>query len=548
MALRSGGRVLVDQIALNGVARVFGVPGESYLAALDAFHDTAGPVFTTCRQEGGAAMMADAWARLTGGPGVAMVTRGPGATNASPAVHIARQDSVPLVLLIGQVASGLRGREAFQEIDYGQFFGGIAKWVFEVDRAERIPELMHRAFATALGGRPGPVVLALPEDVLTSEVEVADAAPVRVCEAAPSSDAIAEILARLAAAERPFLLVGGGGWNTAGYAALRHFAEAWRLPVGAGFRRQSLFDNTHPCYVGHVGLTVAPALGDYLGRADLLIALGSRLSEATSDGYRRFPLAGGEGRRLVHIHADSSELGRVYRPDVAVPAGVNDAARALAALEPAAAPHWGGETERLHDTFLADGRASPQNPGALQLADVMRWLNDYLPADAILCNGAGNYAIWVHRFVHYRCFMTQLAPTCGAMGYGTPAAVAAKLAHPERTVVAFAGDGCFTMNGQEFATACQHGAAIVVVVVDNGGYGTIRMHQERAYPGRVSGTALHNPDFAALARAHGGHGETVVRTEEFAPAFRRAEASGRPALVHCRLDPRALTPDRFLDH
>jgi len=547
MTARPGGRILVDQIALNGITRVFGVPGESYLAVLDALHDHPATTFTICRQEGGAAMMADAWARLTGRPGVAFVTRGPGATNASPAVHISRQDSVPLVLIVGQIARGLRGREAFQEVDYEAFFGPITKWAFEIDRAERIPELVHRAFATALSGRPGPVVLAVPEDVLTAAADVADAAPVRVREAAPDAAAIAEIGDRLARAERPFLLVGGGGWRAEGYAALRRFAEAWRLPVGVGFRRQSLFDNTHPCYAGHVGLTVTPELGDYIRSSDLLLVLGSRLSEASSDGYRRFPLAGGDGRALVHLHADPDELGRVYRADLAVPTGVNAAAAALAALPGSNAPRWAGATARLHAAFLEHGAASPTNPGELQLGEAMRWLDDHLPPEAIVTNGAGNYAIWVHRFRRYRRLMTQLAPTSGSMGYGTPAAVAAKLAHPERTVVAFAGDGCFLMNGQEFATACQHGAAIIVVVIDNGQYGTIRMHQELAYPGRPSGTQLANPDFAALARAYGGHGETVARTEEFAPAFLRAEASGKPALLHCKLDPRTITPERFLE-
>ena len=547
MATRAGGRILVDQIALNGITRVFGVPGESYLAALDAFHDTPGTGFTICRQEGGAAMMADAWARLTGGPGVAFVTRGPGATNASPAVHIARQDSVPLVLMVGQIESGLRGREAFQEIDYEAFFGPITKWAFEVDRVERIPELVHRAFATAMAGRPGPVVLSLPEDVLFAEAEVADAAPVRVREAAPEPAAVGALHERLARARRPFLMVGGGGWRAEGYAALQRFAENWRLPVGVGFRRQGLFDNTHPCYAGHVGLTVTKDLGDYLASADLLIVLGSRLSEASSDAYRRFPLEGGAGRTIVHLHADPEELDRVYRADIAAPAGVNAAARALAELPGTNAAPWAGETERLHASFLAHTADSPANPGEVQLGEAMRWLDGHLPPEAIICNGAGNYAIWVHRFLHYRRFMTQLAPTSGSMGYGTPAAVAAKLKHPDRPVVAFAGDGCFLMNGQEFATAAQHGAAIVVVVVDNGQYGTIRMHQERDYPGRRSGTHLANPDFAALARAYGGHGETVERTEDFAPAFRRAEASGKPALLHVKLDPRTITPDRFLD-
>ncbi|TVQ36586.1 MAG: thiamine pyrophosphate-binding protein [Geminicoccaceae bacterium] len=547
MTTRTGGRILVDQLAQNGVELIFGVPGESYLAALDALVDRPEMRFVICRQEGGAAMMADAHARLTGRPGVAFVTRGPGATNASPAVHIARQDSVPLVLLVGQIDSAFTGREAFQEIDYQAYFGPIAKWVVEVDGPERLPEIMHRAFATALSGRPGPVVVSLPEDVLFAEADIVDAPAVKTTEAAPDPAAIAEIGERLTAAKKPFLLLGGGGWDDTGYAAVRRFAEAWRLPVGCGFRRQSLFDNDHPSYAGHVGLTVTKELGDYLQEADLILTLGSRMSEASSDSYRRFPHQGTAGQALVHIHNDPAELGRVYRADVAVPAGLNRAAEALAALPGTNQPAWAEDTERLHQGYLASRATSPANPGPLQYGEIMRYLAEALPADAILCNGAGNYAIWVHRFLRYRNFRTQLAPTSGSMGYGTPAAVGAKLTHPDRLVVAFAGDGCFLMNGQEFATAVQHDAAIVVIVVDNGQYGTIRMHQERDYPGRRSGTELKNPDFAALARAYGGHGETVEATSEFPAAWQRALASGKPALIALKLDPRTITPDKFLD-
>jgi acetolactate synthase I/II/III large subunit len=547
MAKRNGGRIVVDQIVRNGIERVFGVPGESYLAVLDAFHDTPASRFVICRQEGGAAMMADAYARLTGKPGVAFVTRGPGATNASPAVHIARQDSVPLVLLVGQIDSAFTGREAFQEVDYQAFFGPIAKWAVEVDRVERLPEIMHRAFATALSGRPGPVVVSLPEDVLFAEAEVPDALPVKVHEAAPDPAAIAEIGERLARAKRPFLMLGGAGWTEAGYAAVHRFAETWRLPVGVGFRRQALFDNEHACYAGHVGLTVTRELGAYLKSADLILTLGSRMSEASSDSYRRFPLQGTPNQALVHIHNDPAELGRVYRADVAVPAGLNAAAAALAALPGTNDVPWAEATERLHASFCAFRADSPSNPGPVQYGEIMRYLAQALPPDAIVCNGAGNYAIWVHRFLRYRRFRTQLAPTSGSMGYGTPAAVGAKLTHPERLVVAFAGDGCFLMNGQEFATAAQYGAQIVVIVVDNGQYGTIRMHQERDYPGRRSGTELANPDFAALARAYGGHGETITATEQFPTAWSRALASNKPAIIALRLDPRTITPDKFLD-
>ncbi len=547
MTTRTGGRILVDQLALNGVDLVFGVPGESYLAALDALVDRPETRFVICRQEGGAAMMADAHARLTGRPGVAFVTRGPGATNASPAIHIARQDSVPLVLLIGQIDSAFTGREAFQEVDYAAFFGPIAKWAVEVDRPERLPEIMHRAFATALAGRPGPVVVSLPEDMLFAEADVPDAPAVKAVEAAPDPAAIAEIGDRLAKAKRPFLLLGGNGWNEAGHAAVQRFAEAWRLPVGCGFRRQSLFDNLHPSYAGHVGLTVTKELGDYLESADLILTLGSRMSEASSDSYRRFPHQGTAEKALVHIHNDPSELGRVYRADVAVPSGLNRAAEALAALPGTNQAPWAEATERLHQGYLASTASSPTNPGPVQYGEIMRYLAEALPEDAIVCNGAGNYAIWVHRFLRYRRFRTQLAPTSGSMGYGTPAAVGAKLTHPDRLVVAFAGDGCFLMNGQEFATAVQHDARIVVIVVDNGQYGTIRMHQERDYPGRQSGTELRNPDFAALAKAYGGHGETVTETAQFPDAWQRALASDRPAIIALKLDPRTITPDRFLD-
>ena len=537
---RTGGRILVDQLRVQGVDTVFGVPGESYLEVLDALHDTPEVRFVICRQEGGAAMMATAWGELTGRPGVAMVTRGPGATNASAGVHIAQQDSVPMVLLIGQIDRGSRGRDAWQEVDYRQMFGGMAKWVAEIDDAARIPEFIHRAFATATAGRPGPVVLALPEDMLLDTTAAADGRRAEPVEAAPAPELLAEFRRLLAAAERPCVILGGGGWDAAGVAALASFLDAHDLPAACGFRRQDLLDNDHRCYAGHIGLGPNPKLAARIKASDLVIAVGSRLGETTGQAFTLLGLPR-PSQTFVHVHNEPEELGCVYQADLAIPSGLNAFAIAAAQLPPPTRRPWAAATADAHAEELA-WRAPTHIPGPLQLGEIVHWLSTEFPAGTIVTNGAGNYAIWANRHFAYRGLGTQLAPTSGSMGYGLPAAVAAKLRHPERTVVCFAGDGCFLMTGQELATAVQYGLAIIVVVVDNGMYGTIRMHQEREHPGRVSGTALKNPDFAALARAYGAFGARVETTEEFADAFGAALASGRPALLHLILDPEAITP------
>jgi len=537
---RTGGRILADQLKIHGTELAFGVPGESYLALLDALYDEPAIRYVICRQESGATMMAEAYGKLTGRPGVAMVTRGPGATNGAHGVHIARQDSTPMILLIGQVARGTRDREAFQEIDYRSMFGGIAKWVCEIDDPARIPELISHAFYTATAGRPGPVVIALPEDMLTEPAEVADAPPYRRIETHPAAADMDRLRGLIADAKRPFMILGGGGWDADACAAMQSFAERFDLPVGVSFRRQDYFDNTHPNYAGHVGIAVAPPLSERIRNADLLLLVGTRLGEASSRGYSLVDVPTPE-QTLVHVHPGAEELGRVYAPKLPINASVRAFAHAARTLEPVDTSAWREETTIAHDQFLAASEPRPV-PGEVQFGEVIVWLRENLPDDAIVTNGAGNYCIWVNGFYHYRRYRSQLAPTSGSMGYGTPAAVAAKLVHPERTVVCFAGDGCFLMTGQEFATAVQHELPVIWLIANNGMYGTIRMHQERDYPGRVSGTELNNPDFAALARAYGGHGETVTRTADFPDAFRRARASGKPAIIDLVLDPEALTP------
>ncbi len=539
-AARTGGRILVEGLAAQGVGHVFCVPGESYLAVLDALHDS--PIaLTVCRHEAGAAMMADAVARLTDRPGICMVTRGPGATNAAAGLHVAEHDSVPLILFVGQVERAMRGRGAFQEMDYRAVFGSVAKWVVEVDDPARIPETLSRAFHTALQGRPGPVVIALPEDVLTEVASVADAPRVEPALAWPGLPQMAELQKMLWAAARPVAVLGGGGWTAAARAAATRFAERFALPVATSFRRASLFDATHPNYAGEIGIGPNPRLKARIAEADLLLLVGTRMSEMPSQGYTLLDVPVPR-QRLVHVHADAGEIGRVYHPALGIHAAPRTFAASLEALQPPHALPWAGAAEAARADYLAWTEEPPAVPGAVDMGQVVRWLRDRLPADAVVCNGAGNYAIWPGRFYRFRRWGTQLAPTSGSMGYGVPAAVGAKRLDPSRTVVAFAGDGCFLMTGQDFATAVQYGLAVIVIVVDNGMYGTIRMHQERDYPGRVSGTALVNPDFAAYARAFGGHGETVERTAEFAPAFERATASGRPSIIHVRVDPEAITP------
>ncbi|MBB3612487.1 thiamine pyrophosphate-binding protein [Rhizobium sp. BK602] len=542
---RSGGQVLVDALRIHGVDRVFGVPGESYLAALDAFHDAENAIeFVICRQEGGAAYMAEAYGKLTGKPGICFVTRGPGATNASVGVHTAFQDSTPMILFIGQVARDQMEREAFQEIDYRRMFGQMAKWVVEIEDAARIPELISQAFHRAVNGRPGPVVVALPEDMLTDLVDVADTPPYKRVEAYAGEPQLEQLLALLADAKRPMVVAGGGGWTQQAVSDLRRFSEAFGLPVAASFRCQDLFDNTHENYAGDLGLAAGPKLIQHIRDSDLLISIGARLGEMTTGAYTLIDIPVPK-QTLVHIHPGAEELGRVYHAALPINASVAGFLSQAARLKPSVEPAWKDWTQAAHADYL-ENLKHPRVPGDVQMGDIMEWLRGHLKPDAILTTGAGNYSAWAHRFYQYRTFRTQLGPTNGSMGYGVPGAIAAKITDPSRTVVAFAGDGCFLMNGQELATAMQYDARVIFLVINNGMYGTIRMHQERNYPGRVSGTRLTNPDFASLARSYGLHGETVVKTDEFMGAFERCEASGKPGLIEIRIDPEALTPKMSL--
>ncbi|MDH4551883.1 MULTISPECIES: thiamine pyrophosphate-binding protein [Pseudomonas] len=538
---RSGGQVLVDALRVNGVERAFCVPGESYLAVLDALHDVQDEIdLIVCRQEGGAAYMAEAYGKLTGKPGICFVTRGPGATNASVGVHTAFQDSTPMLLFIGQVARDQIEREAFQEVDYRRMFGQMAKWVVQIDDATRIPELVNQAFQRAISGRPGPVVIALPEDMLTDLVQVADARPAKRVEAAPAPEALGELQQLLAKAERPLVVVGGGGWTAEAVADLKRFVHTQNLPLAASFRCQDLFDNTDSHYAGDLGLAAGPVLVEAVKQSDLLIVVGARLGEMTTGGYALVDIPTPK-QALVHVHASAEEIGRVYQPTLGINAGPGSFLRQANILGPVRPDAFADWVASLNSGYRGNFE-TPRSPGDVQMSEVIAWLNKTLPADSILTCGAGNYTGWVHRGYQHQVFRTLLGPTNGSMGYGVPAAVAAKLTCPQRTVVAFAGDGCFLMNGQELATAVHYDARLITIVVNNGMYGTIRMHQERSYPGRVSGTELHNPDFAALARAYGLHGETVTRTEDFAAAFERCQASGKPALIEIQVDPEALTP------
>ena len=544
MSKRTGGQLIVEALVANGVRRIACVPGESYLAVLDALHDTDIEVMV-CRQEGGAAMMADCWGRLTGEPGICFVTRGPGATNASAGLHIARQDSVPMILFIGQVQRDAREREAFQEVEYRRAFTEFAKWVVDIDDAARIPELVTRAFAVATSGRPGPVVVALPEDMLRDLAEAPQARPYLRVETHPGQKQVATLRDMLEKAERPMVILGGTRWNEASVTGFTAFAERWKLPVGCSFRRQMLFDHQHSNYAGDVGIGINPALGEEIKNADLLILVGGRLSEMPSSSYTLVDIPYPR-QALVHVHPDSSELGRVYQPTLAINADPTSFVEALAGLGPKAEPKWAARTKAIHGAYLKWSTPPESGPGEVAMGPIMAWLEKELPRNAIMTNGAGNYATWLHRFHRFRAYGTQAAPASGSMGYGLPAAVAAKAQFPDREVVCFAGDGCFMMHGQEFATAVRYDLPIIVLVINNGIYGTIRMHQEREYPSRVSGTGLTNPDFAAYARAFGGHGETVNKTSDFAEAFLRARASGKPAIIEIALDPEAITPTRTL--
>ncbi|MEO8923367.1 MAG: thiamine pyrophosphate-binding protein [Caldimonas sp.] len=553
LSLRPAGHALVEALIAQGVATAFGVPGESYLAALDGFFEHRDKIrFIACRHEGGASYMAEAQGKLSGRPGICFVTRGPGASNAAIGLHTAFQDSTPMIVLIGQVASEQRDREAFQEVDYRQMFGpgtlGFAKWVGEVHDADRLPEYVARAFHTAMQGRPGPVVLALPEDMLRAMT----AAPVLPrCEpalAAPSPEAMLALQRLLAAAKRPFVIAGGSGWSSAACESLERFAERWQLPVGCAFRFQDVFDNRQANYAGDVGIGINPKLAARIGEADLVLAIGPRLGEMTTGGYELLKPPR-PAQQLVHVHAGAEELGRVFAADLLVHSSMACIGPALAALEPPSSLPWREWTRAAHADYDANLVAAPVAP--LDMAQVVKTVARLVPEDSVLTNGAGNFSGWLHRYYRYpglrHAGRTQLAPTSGAMGYGFPAAVAASLLYPQRTVINLAGDGDFLMTGQEMVTAIAHGAGtgagkLISIVVDNGSYGTIRMHQEREYPGRVSGSDLGNPDFAALARACGWWAsERVDTTAAFEPAFRAALECGRPALIHVRLAADVIT-------
>ena len=541
--MRTGGQVLADGLVAHGSELAFCVPGESYLALLDGLYEHRDALrIVNCRHEGAAANAADAYGKLTGRPGLCLVTRGPGATHAAVGVHTAQQDSTPLLLLVGQIARSERGRESFQELDYEAVFGPMAKWAFEIDDPERIPEVLARAYTVATSGRPGPVVLALPEDVLAAAVDVPDAPRYLPHRPAASPAALAGLEAMLGRAERPFVLVGGGPWDDGSARAFTRWALDCGLPVGATFRRQDIVDNACASYAGDVGIGINPRLAQRIRDCDLLIAVGTRLTEIETQGYT-LPAPPVAPQALVHVHPDPGELGRVYQPALAILSGVAEFAAAVPAVDGA---RWAEWTAAARADYEAHIRHAPAPGGGVDLGEVVAHLRDALPADAILTNGAGNFSGWVARHYQWRRFGTQLGPQSGAMGYGVPAALAAQLLHPDRLVIAFAGDGDFQMYGQELATAVAEGLPILVIVVNNGTYGTIRMHQERRFPARVIATDLANPDFAGLARAYGAHGERIEHAAEFPAALERARTAGGPALIELITDPEALTPSASL--
>jgi acetolactate synthase-1/2/3 large subunit len=541
LPLLSGGQLVVAALKAHGVEMAFSVAGESYLEVLDALYDAPEIRLVTCRQEGGAAFMAEAYGKLTGKPGVLLVTRGPGACNASIGVHTAHQDSTPMVVLVGQVARHQIDREAFQEVDFRKMYAPLAKWVTQIDMAERIPELMHQAFQVATSGRPGPVVVALPEDMLRDKAAAAVVGPYRAVRAYPGAEDLAELRWLLAAAERPILLVGGSGWTDAACADIARFAQINDLPVCCSFRRQDIVDNRLPVFVGDLGTGAAPTLVARFKSADVVLAVGARIGEITSQSYTLLGVPD-PGKILIHVHAAAEELGRVFRPSLPIQSGMPEIAAALAALEPVAKPRWAEWRKAARAEYEAGLQPSKlADAPALDLGRIMTWLRERLPDDAIVTSDAGNFSGWPNRFLQYRRPGRQLGPTSGAMGYGVPAAVAAKFVYPDRIVVGFCGDGGFMMTGQEMATALGDGIGPIVLVFNNAMYGTIRMHQERRFPGRVVGTALRNPDFAALAKAYGAFGATISRTEEFASAFEEAVASKRGAIIELRMDPEMIT-------
>jgi acetolactate synthase I/II/III large subunit len=511
--MRTAAEVLVDQLIVNGIRHVFCVPGESYLAVLDAFHDRDIAV-TVCRHEAGAAFMAEAVGKATGQPGICFVTRGPGSTNAAHGIHIAHQDSTPMIMFVGQVARDMKAR---------------------------VPEIVSRAFYTATGGRPGPVVIGLPEDMLTERIAVPNAPAFEPVETWPGATDMMKLQKMLWAAERPVLLLGGSRWSVAAHAAIARFAERFALPVATTFRRGALFDALHPCYAGDLGIGPNPKLIERIKASDLVLLVGGRLGEMPSQSYTLFDIPGPQ-TTFVHVHPGAEELGRVYKPQLAIHAAPTAFAAAAEGLQPPNEIKWEAGTKTAHADYLAWTEQPTEQPGGVNLGAVMVWLRENLPEDAVLCNGAGNFASWVHRFFRFRRFGQHIAPTSGSMGYGVPAAIGIKRLYPERTVVCIAGDGDFLMNSQEYATAAQYDLPVITVIADNGLYGTIRMHQEREYPGRVSATVLKNPDFVAYARAFGGFGVLVDKTADFPKAFRAAQKSGKPAVIQLKIDPDAITP------
>ena len=546
--IKSGGELVVDALEAFGVTQLFCVPGESYLEVLDALHDS--PInATSARQEGGAAMMAEAWGKLHGTPGICFVTRGPGATNASAGIHVAQQDSTPMILFIGQINSKLRHREAFQEVDYGQYLGSMAKWVAEIDSPERITEMVSRAWSVATSGRPGPVVLVLPEDTLSGTAVSTKIKPFKVLETYPSQADLQQMATMIESSKKPILILGGSRWCKDSVSQIEAFAEGFNLPVACSFRRQMLFNHGHPHYAGDVGLGINPQLKSTIANADLVILMSGRFSEVPSQNYELLGVHDAK-QKLIHIHASAEELGRVYRADLAIHASPKALAQGLSELTPTAKISYQRiqHIAQCHTHYQHWSRVSDKaHPGHVQMPVIITHLAATLPRDAIITNGAGNYATWIHRFWKFAEYGTQLAPTSGSMGYGLPAAVAAKIAFPQKTVVAFAGDGCFQMTMQEFGTAVQANAAVIVLVIDNGMYGTIRMHQERHFPSRVSTTDLVNPDFCALAKAYNAFATQVTHSDQFSEALADAIAAKKPALIHIKLDPQAMTPNQTLD-
>jgi len=539
--LRTGAQILVDQLRIHGTDTIFCVPGESYLATLDALYDVQNDIkLVVCRQEGGASYMAEAYGKLTGKPGICFVTRGPGATNASLGIHTSYQDSSPVILLIGQVARSMVDREAFQEVNFREMYAPLAKWVTQIDDPNRIPEVLSRAFHVATSGRPGPVVLALPEDMQKEKAAVNDAKRYCPINPSPSTESMVRLNTMLVKAKKPFVILGGSGWTKDALENFKTFIENFDLPVGAAFRRQDLIDNRHSNYAGDVGLGISPTLARRLQETDLLLVVGAQLTEIITDGYERFSIPC-PSQTLVHVAAGLEDLARVYQPDLAIHTGMQHFADAAMRLDPPINITWSSWTKA--------GRADqdkniklPKMKGQVDLGSIVKWLGERLDDDAIITNGAGNFSNWVHRFYPYRSYPSELAPQSGSMGYGVPSAIAAKIVFPERIVVSFNGDGDFLMCGQEIATARQYNLPIIFIVINNGTYGTIRMHQEKFYPGRVSGTDLINPDFAALAMAYGLRGEIVTTTEMFASAFERAFKFSGPAMIEVRIDQDQISP------